>query len=250
MNCLKYYDTIGALHQKKSDIIRFRRTLPHLMTSGSLLDVGCGEGYWLNFLAENTDLKLFGSDISPVKLGAASHRCDENFALSSNDIRKLPYGDGKFDQVTVLEVLEHIPEWQEGLDEIVRVASKRVVITVPYNEKRAYETCHTCESIAYHDGHLHTFNEEAFNEMDIGCDVTYDHLDMPFGFGYYFGRVIDKLFEIKNTQNQDTQKEPFNIVCPNCYEKMPSTKSFQRKLEILRRLIFKEPLYLLVRIDK
>ena len=44
---------------------------------------------------------------------------------------ELPFSDGQFDVVTLLEVLEHIPDTASALREVLRVARRFVILTVP-----------------------------------------------------------------------------------------------------------------------
>ena len=66
----------------------------------TILDAGCGEGYYLNKLREyiSLDTALYGIDISKdaVKIGAKSYK-DIGFVVGS--VFDMPYRDGSFDVV-------------------------------------------------------------------------------------------------------------------------------------------------------
>ncbi len=54
----------------------------------------------------------------------------------SRDVRlydgtSIPFPDGAFDTVMALEVLEHIPHWETVLQEMLRVARRCVLVSVP-----------------------------------------------------------------------------------------------------------------------
>ena len=144
-----YYSRVnGAIPTATlSNMIRFENIFPHALRSGTSLDISCGDGTWLDFLEQRTELELFGADISQIRVNSAKSHLD-NTPLFITDICNLPYKDGQLDQVTSFETLEHVPEWKQGLSELIRVASKRVLITVPYNERLKYETCTNCETEA------------------------------------------------------------------------------------------------------
>lgn len=253
MDCKKYYDTVGEVEDgNKYTLMRFEQTFPYLLKSGKLLDVGCGEGYWLNFLMK-TDLDISGLDISSVRLEVAKRNTKgRDIPLYLRDIRYLQFDDEEFDQVTALEVLEHIPEWKEALSEILRVSSKRVVITVPYKEKIVYETCKACGIASPHSGHLHSFCEDDFRNLDIGGRVRFANIASPFGLSYY--TKIGANFILRKTRNlisnNGHKSGGASILCTNCYEKMPLMKYRERGYEIARRILDGSPSHLLVQIDK
>jgi ubiquinone/menaquinone biosynthesis C-methylase UbiE len=55
----------------------------------------------------------------------------ENLTPVQGDAKRLPFEDGQFDAVTLLEVLEHIPDTGRALAEVCRVARRWVVLSVP-----------------------------------------------------------------------------------------------------------------------
>lgn len=60
----------------------------------TVLDAGCGEGYYTSLFAENNT--LFGIDVSKEALKVASRKCkNASFAVAS--IYELPFGDNSFD---------------------------------------------------------------------------------------------------------------------------------------------------------
>lgn len=101
----------------------------------SLLDVGSGRGvFLLPFLREFPNVLVTSVDI-------LSHRVEMLQALSAGGIDRLTAlpqdictwdaPDGAFDIVTLLEVLEHIPDVEQAVKNAVRLAQRYVVVTVP-----------------------------------------------------------------------------------------------------------------------
>jgi 2-polyprenyl-3-methyl-5-hydroxy-6-metoxy-1,4-benzoquinol methylase len=97
----------------------------------SILDVGCGEGFTLEILRKaGVGKKLEGVDYldSAIKMGKKEH---PHLTLKQGTIYDLNYQDESFDVVICTEVLEHLDDPEKGLDELVRVAKKYCVLSVP-----------------------------------------------------------------------------------------------------------------------
>jgi len=249
MNCTNYYDKVGYTGLGPADKTRFEKTFSHLLKSGSLFDVGCGEGYWLRHVSERSRLSLFGADVSPVRAGIAKKNLEKGHAsLSVADARSLPLEDNAVNQITALEVLEHIPEWQNALMEMIRVASDRVVITVPYHEMLLYEKCVDCNVKAYLHGHLHSFTESDFRSMDIEGNMTFQRLH-GLGLDHYVKRAINGVARKAKSFVVDESGHSSTTVCPRCYQEVPYTKYFERATRRILKILTRSPQYILVQID-
>lgn len=94
---------------------------------GSVVEVGGGKGYLAHLLRSE---------------GVRVERVDLDVSLKPDtlaDVRELPFQDDAFDVACAFEVLEHLPfeEVPSALAELMRVARKAVVISVP-DDRRAY----------------------------------------------------------------------------------------------------------------
>ncbi len=97
----------------------------------NVLDVGCGEGFSLNKLNENNiGEKLEGIDYSKEAISIGK-KLFPNLSLKQGNIYDLPYKDNTFDLVLCTEVLEHLENPKKGLQEIVRVSKKYILVSVP-----------------------------------------------------------------------------------------------------------------------
>ncbi len=97
----------------------------------SILDVGCGEGFTLERLRKaKIGKQLEGVDYLDlaIKLGKKTH---PELTLKKGSIYDLKYKNNSFDVVICSEVLEHIDDPEKGLEELVRVSKKYVVLSVP-----------------------------------------------------------------------------------------------------------------------
>jgi SAM-dependent methyltransferase len=94
-----------------------------------LLDVGCGEGVVTERLAGRAT-RAVGLDRDVPALRAAWAARDR-VRFVAGDARSLPFGDGEFDAVTLIESLQLIDEPDRALAEAARVARRWLVVSAP-----------------------------------------------------------------------------------------------------------------------
>ena len=173
----------------------------------SLLDVGCGNGIFINYLKEHSALeRIVGTDRSETALKMV------NGEKKLSDITQLPFADNEFDCSTCLEVIEHLPQetYQKALQEISRVSSKYIIITVPYNEDliETQTQCPSCKSRFNSDLHLRSFSDtdmkQLFNEQGFECIKTETFFPFKRNLG---AKRLEKLEAKNNFQSP---------ICPIC----------------------------------
>lgn len=110
------------------------------------LDIGCGGlGYIIQEVAKRKRCYSIGVDISSVGIRQASSfakknlntHCTCEFIVCS--ATHLPFIDGSFSKITLIMVLEHIPNEQAVISEISRICKNkgRVLISVPNSYRRS-----------------------------------------------------------------------------------------------------------------
>ncbi len=95
------------------------------------LDVGCALGYVVEALRE-LDVDASGCDLSPYAIDNATPGARGHVRVASL-IDRLPFDDGAFDVVSVLETLEHLDpaDVPRALAELRRVCRGHVLATIP-----------------------------------------------------------------------------------------------------------------------
>lgn len=98
----------------------------------SVLEIGCGNGYYLSLLNRlNVKLKLIGIDKDILALkDAARFIGDKKVKLILGDAAKLPFKTATFDRVVMSEVIEHVENEEKVLHEAKRVLKKEGILTL------------------------------------------------------------------------------------------------------------------------
>lgn len=98
----------------------------------NILEVGCGEGYVLKALRDHgVTCPLSGIDFSPEAIEMAKQRVPDA-SLSVDDALALADRGQKYDLVLMIEVLEHIEQPERMLPILERIATRAVVLSVPW----------------------------------------------------------------------------------------------------------------------
>jgi len=102
-----------------------------------ILDVGCGLGTYVERLRRFSD-RVYGVDLEASRVAEAARRLPD---LAAARAEELPFPPGRFDIVLLHEVIEHVEDDREVVQEAYRVAKPqgRIVIFAP-NRLYPFET--------------------------------------------------------------------------------------------------------------
>ena len=142
----------------------------------SVLDVGSGRGAFLfPLLTEFPGLEVTSIDILPHRvalLQSVSKGGVDNLHAMERNLCEWDGPEGAFDAVTLLEVLEHIPDVEKAAANAVRMARRYIIVTVPSKPDDNPE-------------HIHLFTKDMLSDMFLkaGCskvkfDSVFNHLFM------------------------------------------------------------------------
>ncbi|MDY6795315.1 MAG: methyltransferase domain-containing protein [Actinomycetota bacterium] len=96
-----------------------------LAEGGRVVDLGCGEGYGTNLLATRAR-EAVGIDLAPEALYHARRTYRRpNLTFKYGDISSLDIEDSSFDLVCSLQVIEHLPDLERFMREILRLLEPR-----------------------------------------------------------------------------------------------------------------------------
>ncbi|MBX3284554.1 MAG: class I SAM-dependent methyltransferase [Actinobacteria bacterium] len=98
--------------------------------TGTTVDVGVGEGFALErMFPEGTEVVAL--EYRHDKAVVASERL-ASVAVVRGDAGVLPFPDAAADLVTSIEVLEHLPRFDQAVEEMARICRGRLVVSVPW----------------------------------------------------------------------------------------------------------------------
>jgi len=117
-----YWWTIGSYANMRQfphwkEILRLIR---RFRKGGKLLDVGCAYGFLVNEASKH--FEAYGIDISSFAVKKSKEHCDGNaFKASAGN---LPFKNESFDAITLIDTLEHVPDFNNCLQDAVRALKK------------------------------------------------------------------------------------------------------------------------------
>lgn len=127
----------------------------------SLLDVGCGTG-WFSRRFAAAGLRVTGIDTNQEWLAWAARRAGPPVDYRCADARKLPFADRSFDRVASVTALCFIDAWPQAIEEMVRVCRHRFVLGLLNRCSLLWLQKHAAGAAgAYAGAHWHTRAEIA-----------------------------------------------------------------------------------------
>lgn len=151
-----------------------------------ILDLGCGEGRHAISAYMAKDLDAVGVDLSMKDLQTTRERFGEflepdntnkSLVISVANAGNLPFEDESFDKVICSEVLEHIPNYRQVIDEINRVLKTGGIAAISVPRFFPEWVCWQL-SDAYHEvegGHIRIFRaSELQDDMESTGFVCFD----------------------------------------------------------------------------
>jgi ubiquinone/menaquinone biosynthesis C-methylase UbiE len=131
-----WHSELGELGEDDSNSPWHQMVKQHLgdIKGLKVLEIGCGRGGFSRYLLE-CGADLVAADFSDAAVALTNRLLlnQPNFEAVVADIQNLPFSDNAFDVVISLETLEHVPEPDKGLSELVRVTKTggKLIISTP-----------------------------------------------------------------------------------------------------------------------
>lgn len=104
---------------------RARSVLNHVDMVGKrdYLELGCGGGHVVRYIASTYGLACTGTDVDPDMVRNAEERSEgmEDVCFMTVDATDLPFENGSYDLALSFGILHHIADWRSVFDEVSRV---------------------------------------------------------------------------------------------------------------------------------
>jgi ubiquinone/menaquinone biosynthesis C-methylase UbiE len=179
-----WYDTPRGRWIGETEFALLRRLLD-VKPGDSILDVGCGTGWFTRHLAGQGP-KVTGLDHDPEWLTfARAHGGPDEHYVEGNALA-LPFPDASFDAVVSVAALCFVEDWPHALSEIVRVARRRFVLGLLNRHSLLYlQKGRHGGSGAYHGAHWHTRGEvlRTLAKLPVENIQTRTAIYLPSGSG-------------------------------------------------------------------
>ncbi len=181
--------------------LRIMKLLSRLRVE-SMLDVGGAEGYKSFIARELFGLKVHTSDLSEE----ACKRAQEIFGVEGTalDIHQLPFADAQFDVVTCSETLEHVTAPEQAIDELLRVAKKAVIITVPVEDPEHLEEHYE------KNNHINAFDVDSLDYLtERGYEViAKKYLDRRV---LYYGMLLENSSRLEYSKDRKYPRFAYSL---------------------------------------
>jgi 2-polyprenyl-3-methyl-5-hydroxy-6-metoxy-1,4-benzoquinol methylase len=193
-----------------------------------ILDVGVGMG---RLLEDYKQLDRYGMDISKTYLEITKEK-GINCCISL--IEDMPYNDNMFDIITCTDVLEHVLDLYQGVENTLRVLKPGgiLIVRVPYKEDLSWYLSEKCP---YEYVHVRSFDEDNLKALftkifktkildwnTAGEWIADPRLKHPiFPYNKYIGRLIKMYYNRVQKKDIVKYKSFFNDCSINVVVQKP-----------------------------
>jgi len=157
----------------------------NLIDKGSVLEIGCGYGNFLESLKVKEDLDISGCEFNPD----AIHVCMSK-GLNVNDSELSMIRKESFDFIVTFQVLEHIPNTEDFFFNCNRILKKngQLIIGVPNSKSLIFKP----------------FSDSYFDDGSLLLNLPPHHM------GWWDERSLKKMGKLYGFKTVLLKKEPFN----------------------------------------
>src|SRR3989344_3543721 len=201
------YPLRAYAHEKQ-----YERALSFVNKGMKVLDAGCGDGVLSLMMAEKgalvTGVDLSVPNIDVCKKRAKDKELENAVSFLIGDAEKLPFPDNSFVLVVSSHVLEHLPDFDQGFREIMRVTKKRAIIAIP-------TVLNTCSWVQVGKGWFYLKGPKSFFALPFGFLKTF----IAFLFNkegvnesYAGNDAVPHVFRFPSVMKEKIKKNGFKLI--------------------------------------
>lgn len=129
----------GSLTTKRYDQL-YSALSPHIDSRQNILDVGCALGGFLDYLHDKSFTHLFGVDMTETYVEQA--RLKNQYKIKIGNAESLPFDDHLFDVIVMEQVLEHLFNPVQALQEARRTLRSGGIFCIGVPDAARYADCY------------------------------------------------------------------------------------------------------------
>jgi 2-polyprenyl-3-methyl-5-hydroxy-6-metoxy-1,4-benzoquinol methylase len=208
-------------------IARLRFLRPYL-TKKTILDVGCGTGFFSSWIAEEFGSTITGVEINNEKL-KYGHEHFKNIAIMKMDMRKLAFEEDSFDVVTSFDTIEHIDQESQEIfcNSVKRVLKPGGIFICNTPNKAVYSS--GSDQSAFHE-HEKEFEAEElksflkdkckFPKVDLYCQhkIKYPEAEKIIkAYAAAFGLSFESCYHLIHMVTDENPEKAYSLmaICRN-----------------------------------
>ena len=183
--------------------------------SGRILDVGCADGNYLDFLRKDgkEGWELYGTDISE---SAAKKAIEKGYKVYIGELEDLEIPNGYFDLVRMNHVIEHVINPKSTLEKVFKILKQRglSIVETPNTSCPDFFIFRKYWGALHFPRHIHLFSPRTLTVMAKKCGFRVTktkHTIMPTGWSLGIQNYLCNRFELKIT-NGRIRMYPFLLI--------------------------------------
>lgn len=197
-----FFDSVNSESQKKFDKLRFEKTLRYINSNyndkKSILDIGCGSGFFLKLALENGFNKIAGVDAlaESVEYAKKVFELDNIFYGDYHLLRDLK---DKFDVISIWELLDHVVHPLELIEIATNLLSENGILVISVRNGYSLAARILRENCNMFLGYAHTnfWNKYSFK---IICD----------NYGFQLKEISTYISELSVINNYLEYESPYS----------------------------------------
>ncbi len=199
----KHIEYWSKVHRKYVDIL-----LSYNLSNNNLLDIGSGDGRFLNFCKINTSMCLYANDYCSDNYNEIVDLIGKDNYYYAQKIEDIEFEEKKFGIITLWGVLEHLPNPKQVLQKCCQIMDDdgRLLALIPNIYSRAFKILGVNVPTLNPRQHINFFTEKSMEYIcdEAGMKIIDEYQELPvidlmYPYIDYSESLIDEIIESKES---------------------------------------------------